>query len=60
MKTYRVLIKITETYAINVEATSADGARKVAEVTRYSLEDKLVGAKEIAYEVLDNDFDTTN
>lgn len=59
MKTYRVYIKVTETYAINVKANSADGARKVAEVTQYSLEDKLVGAKELAYEV-DNDFETTN
>lgn len=59
MKKYRVLVRVTETYAVDVEATSPEGARKVAEFKPYLLGDKL-GPHTVAYEVVDNEFDTTN
>jgi hypothetical protein len=59
MKKYRVLVKITKSYAMEVEATSPEGARKVAELSNFHTGNYL-GEDKPVYEVVDYDFETTN
>lgn len=59
MKKYRVLVKVTAVHALEIDATDATQARKVAELKNYYTGDYL-GILPIQYEVVDNEFDTTN
>ena len=59
MKKYRVLVKITKTYAMEVSGTSPESARKVAELSNFHTGEYL-GEDKPVYEVVDTEFDTTN
>jgi len=59
MRKFRVLVKVTTIHALEVDALDANQAKKVAELKNYYTGDYL-GILPIQYEVVDNDFDTTN
>lgn len=59
MKKFRVLVKVTNVHALEVEALDVANARKVAELKNYYTGEYL-GILPIQYEVVDNDFETTN
>jgi len=59
MKTYRVLVKVTSVYALGIKAISPEDAKKVAQVSNYYT-GEYRGIQPIVYEVLNDDFDSTN
>jgi len=59
MRKFRVLVKVTNVHALEVEALDSANAVKVAKLKNYYNGDYL-GILPIQYEVVDNDFDTTN
>ena len=59
MKKYRVLVRVTQTYALDVLGADSACAVKVAK-NRDPHSGVKVGFEEMHYEVVDNEFDTTN
>jgi len=56
---YRVLVKVTEVYALEISALNPESAVKVAKLQNYYT-GQWLGKQPIEYEVVDNDFETTN
>lgn len=59
MNTYRVLVSIKRTFALDVQGIDSNSALKAAQ-NIHPFSGKRIGDDQVHYEVVDNDFETTN